>query len=199
MFQQPSGPVARLLHLLHEREIAERVAYLRLLDDVDELAGAQELHRGDADPARLEHREPARHQHRRVGRTQQHAVARLQPAILDQDTGDPFREVLQRPVGPGGIAEMEDRAVAVAGGGGVVEQDGAAIHAGRVGAELRQALVVERRPKLPGWQVLRREPVPMRGRSAGLSHGSLPSFLLHTPFPAAAQSGLRRDAGLEES
>ena len=57
------------LHLLGEGDIAEGVGDLRLLEDIDQLAGPQQWHGCDTDATGLQDTEPACHHHRRVGRT----------------------------------------------------------------------------------------------------------------------------------
>ena len=62
--------------------VAERVLYLRLLDDETQLGGAIERHRRHGDPAGFQNGEPAGREHRRVRRAQQHAITGFEPKDL---------------------------------------------------------------------------------------------------------------------
>ena len=83
--------------LVHQPRVAERERHFRFVDDLAELAGAQQRHRVDDDGARLGRGEPAGDQRRIVGGADQNAVAGLDAEILDQrmrDAVGPIRELL---------------------------------------------------------------------------------------------------------
>jgi hypothetical protein len=83
------GPLlAGQLQFVQQPGVAERELRLRLVDDVRELARAQQRHGGHRDAARLDHRQPGERQADRVAATQQNAVAGLQAEVFHQHAAD---------------------------------------------------------------------------------------------------------------
>ena len=100
------------LQLVGQAQVAQRMADLRLVDDLLQLLGAQQRHAAHRDAAGLDHREPAGRQHRRVRRAQQHAVARHQPHVVHQHVGDAVGLCLQLGIGPAQARRLDAQPVA---------------------------------------------------------------------------------------
>ena len=85
--------------LVGDAAVAQGERNLGLVDDLGELAGAQQRHGVDGDRAGLRDRQPRRHHGRVVARPQEHAVAGLHAEILHQRVRQPVRPVGQLLVG----------------------------------------------------------------------------------------------------
>ena len=95
--------------LVGDAAVAEREADLGLVDDLGQLAGAQQRHGVDGHRAGLGHRQPRRHHRRVVAGADQHAVAGLDAEVLDQRVRQPVGPVGQLLVGaPAAVADQRD-------------------------------------------------------------------------------------------
>ncbi len=143
--------------LFGQPRVAQRMADLRLADDLCELLGAQQRHAPDHDPARFDDAEPTCGEHRRVGAAQQHAVAGHQPHVVDEDVSDATRLCLQLGVGPAYPLAEQAGAISPASRHLAVEQLGGAVQSGRE-AQLGE-VEAELGPLLAGRQMIARERV----------------------------------------
>ena len=75
--------------LVGDAGVGERQADLGLVDDLGELAGAQQRHGVDGHGTGLGHRQPRRHHRRIVAGADQHAVAGLDAEVLRQRMREP--------------------------------------------------------------------------------------------------------------
>ena len=96
-----------LRHLIHQAGVAERELDLRLVDNLGQLARAQERHGVHHHRPRLRRRQPAGDHRGVVGGTDQNAVAGPDAKVLGQRMGQPVRPVRHLFIGaPPSVADQ---------------------------------------------------------------------------------------------
>ena len=136
-----------------ETVIAERQVHPGDAADRGQFAGPQQGHRGDHDPARLDHAQPAGRQPGVVRAAQQHPVPGHHAQLIGEHPGHLVGAAQQVAVAPGLALRQQARPVRAAGRHRLVEQRLGAIEPVRV-------VQVRQRELQVGQQVSRRQAVP---------------------------------------
>ena len=145
-----------------EAVIAQGQARLGQPHDGGDLPGAQQGHRGDRDPAGLDHGEPGGGEPRGVRATEHHPVPRAQAEVLGQHPGELVGPADGLAVRPGLGGRQEAGTVGAVAGGGGVEKLGRAVEPLRV-IQFRQ-VEAEFRPLVPRREAVTAEGVEVRRR-----------------------------------